>query len=83
MLIITEYNDESQFTNHCIHLCDDHGLERWHIQVLDTPTWDIKRVGIEQKKHYFPCLLDELRAAEFELGDPTEVLSPQVGVIQV
>lgn len=54
VLIVSERNDTSQYTDHCIHLCDEHGLERWHIRVLETPTWDIKRVGIRQKKRNLP-----------------------------
>lgn len=77
-LFVSEVNDEPRFTDHCIHLCEEHGLEHWHIRVLETPTWDIKRIAIEQKSVIFPRLLDELRAAEFELGDPADVLSPLI-----
>lgn len=79
ILVVSEANNKSLFTDHCIHLCDEHGLERWHLQVLDTPTWEIKRTGITQKSIIFPILLDELQSAGFNLGDPTEVMSPQVG----
>lgn len=78
IVIISEDGNESYFTDHCIHLCEKHGLERWHIEVMDTPSWDIKRVAIEQRSVIFPRLLDELRAVEFDLGDPSEVLAPEV-----
>jgi hypothetical protein len=80
ILFITKNGGESQFTDHCIHICNKHGLERWHIRTLEPPTWEIKRVAIEQKSVIFPRLLEELQAAEFDLGDPSEVLSPVVEV---
>jgi len=80
ILFITGDGDKSQFTDHCIHLCDKHGLEHWHIRTLEPPTWDIKRVAIEQQSVIFPRLLDELRAVEFDLGDPSEMLPPVIEV---
>jgi hypothetical protein len=78
VLIYTDVNDEPCFTDHCIHLCDEHGLEGWHIRILETPTWDIKGIAIQQQGIIFPKLLEGLREAEFDLGDPAEVLSPTV-----
>lgn len=78
ILIINEVNDQSYFTDHCVHLCEEHGIEYWHVRTLESPTWNIKRVAIEQKGVIFPRLLDELQAAGFDPGDPTEVLSPHV-----
>ncbi|MFC7215107.1 hypothetical protein ACFQO4_13600 [Saliphagus sp. GCM10025334] len=78
LLILTEDGDEAYFTDHCIHLCEKHGLERWHIRILEQPSWEIKRVAIEQRSVIFPRLLDELRAVQFDLGNPSEMLAPLV-----
>ncbi|WP_247729547.1 hypothetical protein [Halovivax limisalsi] len=78
LLIIPENGDEAYFTDHCIHLCEKHGLEQWHIRVPEQPSWDIKRVAIVQRSVIFPRLLDELRAVQFDLGDPSEMLAPLV-----
>lgn len=78
----SETGDETWFTDHCIHLCDEHGLEHWHVRILQEPTWDIKRVAIQQQAVLFPRLLDELRATEFDLGDPSEMLDPVIEVAE-
>ncbi|NUB91166.1 hypothetical protein HT576_09050 [Haloterrigena sp. SYSU A121-1] len=82
VMIGSGMSDESYFTDHCIHLCEKHGLERWHIRVEESPSWDLKRVAIEQQSVIFPRLLDELRVVEFDLGDPSEVLAPQVELLE-
>jgi hypothetical protein len=76
IIIMGVDNDEFYTTHHCIHLCEEHGIEYWHTWVPVTPTWDIKQVALEQKSVIFPQLLSELRAINFDLGDPSEVVSP-------
>lgn len=83
VLIVSKLDGVSCFTDHCIHLCEEHGLERWHVRVLETPTWEIKQAAIEQRSVIFPRLLDELRAAEFDLGDPSQVLLPLVEPVKI
>lgn len=73
---------ETDFYEHCIHVCPLHGLEYWHVNSLAAATMELKVAGIEQQAMFVRWLVEALEVAGFELGDPTENIPPHVGVAE-
>lgn len=69
---------EDEYTQHCVHLCEEHGLEKWHIRIATEPSWARKTVAVQQKSLILPTLVSQLQQSSFELGDPSEQLEPTV-----
>lgn len=80
VLFTDDSGAETDFYEHCIHLCPLHGLEYWHVNSLAAPTMRLKVTGIEQQAMFVRWLVEALEVAGFELGDPTENIPPHVGV---
>lgn len=67
-----------EYTHHCIHLCDNHGLEGWHVKTGGESSWERKVTAVQQKSVILPELVSQLEASSFDLGDPAEQLHPTI-----
>lgn len=78
--IYTEIGDGEEifFTSHCIHLCDKHGLERWHIQLDREPTWTDQQIVTLQRALLLIDVIDAFEQLSVDPGDPSQQLAPQV-----
>lgn len=76
--VLTQTELGDKYTQHCVHLCEEHGLEKWHIRIASEPSWERKVVAVQQKSLILPVLVSQLQESGFELGDPSEQLEPTV-----